>query len=510
MKNILCICLFLLGCLAVQAQHEYTIEGKVKGLKDGTVVTLFLSDGRVGTTVATDTVKNESFRFQRAVSESSGIDRLDISCYQSPEFPPMSLAIFGAPDAQIKVSGTNNLIYTWKVDSPVKEQQEHNQFVEASRDLWDAYQGLFIQRGAMRSAPKAEREVLAAAQDSIMNIIGGQDIALMQQMPVPVSTVWMDKLFELSMNIKFLPGFAYKQETIALYNRLSEEQKNTVRGLEITANLFPPTIVKEGDEMADADLFDLNGNVHHLSDFKGKYILLDFWSSGCGPCIMALPEMGEIQEQYKDRLTIVSLSTDTKKRWVAASAEHKMTWVNLNDLKLTAGLYAKYGVKGIPNYVLISPEGKIIKMWMGYGEGSLKLKMRRFIDASSHEMVINQRGKVKIVDYPSVTSTNTEMLEIKQVELTDSATVIRLKAYQIPKNWIRLSPDTRLVGEGGSSYTIKKTEGITLGKEFYMPESGEAEFSITFEPLPLKSKSFDFMEGTAAGDWQINGVKLVK
>ena len=42
---------------------------------------------------------------------------------------------------------------------------------------------------------------------------------------------------------------------------------------------------------------------------------------------------------------------------------------NLNDLKQTAGLYAKYGVRGIPNYVLISPEGKIVKMWSGYGKG---------------------------------------------------------------------------------------------------------------------------------------------
>lgn len=60
--------------------------------------------------------------------------------------------------------------------------------------------------------------------------------------------------------------------------------------------------MKEGDKMADTELFDLDGKIHHLTDFNGKYILLDFWSSGCGPCIMALPEMKEIQEQYKSVL----------------------------------------------------------------------------------------------------------------------------------------------------------------------------------------------------------------
>ena len=71
--------------------------------------------------------------------------------------------------------------------------------------------------------------------------------------------------------------------------------------------------------MADTDLYDLEGNLHHLTELKGKYILLDFWSSGCGPCIMSIPEMGEVQEKYKDRLAIVSLSSDTEKIWKAAS-----------------------------------------------------------------------------------------------------------------------------------------------------------------------------------------------
>ena len=127
---------------------------------------------------------------------------------------------------------------------------------------------------------------------------------------------------------------------------------------------------------------------------------LDFWSSGCGPCIMALPEMKEIQEQYKNRLTVISISSDTKSRWKEASTQHEMTWPNLSDLKQTAGLYAKYGVRGIPNYVLISPNGKIMQMWTGYGKGSLKFKMRRYLDTPKHEMSIMQRGNTRIVNYP--------------------------------------------------------------------------------------------------------------
>lgn len=70
----------------------------------------------------------------------------------------MSLEIYATPDAQIKVTGTNTLIYTWKVDSPVKEQQEYNRFIENSRDLWDEYQRLAIKSRSMRSGSEAEQK----------------------------------------------------------------------------------------------------------------------------------------------------------------------------------------------------------------------------------------------------------------------------------------------------------------------------------------------------------------
>ena len=143
--------------------------------------------------------------------------------------------------------------------------------------------------------------------------------------------------------------------------------------------LFPPQQVEVGKEMADAELLDLEGNSHSLAELKGKYILIDFWSSGCGPCIMAIPEMGELASTYKDKLNIVSISTDNKKTWERASKEHSMTWNNWNDLKGNAGLYARYDQGGIPNYTLISPEGIVLEQWMGYGEGSLKKKIGEYL-----------------------------------------------------------------------------------------------------------------------------------
>ena len=278
MKKLLFSSLFLLGSLVSQAQHEYTIEGEVKGVKDGTHVSLFLTDGRVGSIVGTDTIRNGTFFFKRNAGES-GMDQLSLMC-RDTDFPPMSLDIYATPGAKIKVTGTNPLIYTWRVDSPVKEQQEHNRFIEDSRDLWDEFQRLAIKERSMRSASEAERKALRTKSDSISSIINQRELKLMKELPI--SNVWMEKLLRLSMSLKYNSRFTNKEEILALYDRLNEEQKASIEGQEVRVNLFPPKTVKEGDDMADTDLFDLDGKMHHLADFKGKYMLLDFWSSGCG------------------------------------------------------------------------------------------------------------------------------------------------------------------------------------------------------------------------------------
>lgn len=117
-----------------------------------------------------------------------------------------------------------------------------------------------------------------------------------------------------------------------------------------------------------------------MSDFKGKAVLIDFWSRGCGPCLKALPEMKEISQKYKDCLEVVSISIDDRTNWEIASRHHAISWWNLNDLKGNHGLYAKYSAGSIPRYVFLSPEGEVVEMWSGYGKGSLLEKLGKLME----------------------------------------------------------------------------------------------------------------------------------
>lgn len=387
MKIFMAVVLFAVS-LTVQAQKEFTIRGKIEGIKDSTVLVLFRMDGDTGSGIGRDTVRNGTFCF-RGQTEGNVTEKLSLDCLDEG-FPSMGLDIWVAPGVDVYVSGKGKYLYTWSVKSPVEQQNIRNIFVENSRDLWDDFQSCVVEhgnlmmafhRGDVREEDKEDAnkrmDSLQAKMDGLQIRIAGRDIQRMKEMPV--SEVWLDMLYGLALDSKLIQDFPYTQDAIAFYEGLTDGQKQTAIGKDIRTELFPPAVVGEGDDMADADLFDLQGNTHRLADYKGKYMLVDIWSAGCGPCVSALPEMKEITGEYKDHLTVISLSCDREKTWRKASQEHDMTWENLNELEGKNGLYARYGVKGIPFYLLISPEGKVIKKWAGYGKGYLKSMLQEHL-----------------------------------------------------------------------------------------------------------------------------------
>ena len=229
-------------------------------------------------------------------------------------------------------------------------------------------------------AYKAATDSVDAIKDALEN---KQYFAYMDIMEkTDISPVWLDKMKNIANRLKFDGSEYYREhrkKAEKLYDRMSEDDKATTIGYDITVSLFPPSVVKVDENMADADFFDVYGNTRHISDYLGKYILLDFWANWCGPCIAAIPEMKEISETYKEKLTIISISLDSDAIWKEAMKKHDMPWVNLHDPRSWNGLAAHYGVRSIPNYVLISPEGKIVVQGDGYSKGSLKGSASEYI-----------------------------------------------------------------------------------------------------------------------------------
>lgn len=147
------------------------------------------------------------------------------------------------------------------------------------------------------------------------------------------------------------------------FARLPEWAKNSPDGVNINAKISSAKSIQVGSLAPDFQQATSSGAMLRLSDFRGKYVLLDFWASWCGPCRKQHPELIQVYDQFKGKnFEIISVSLDAESEpWVKAIQKDKLVWPQVSDLKGQQNVIAlKYGVQAIPANFLVDPDGKII------------------------------------------------------------------------------------------------------------------------------------------------------
>ncbi|PLW98061.1 MAG: hypothetical protein C0593_06875 [Marinilabiliales bacterium] len=146
---------------------------------------------------------------------------------------------------------------------------------------------------------------------------------------------------------------------------------------ELNYTVTAEATMKPGKPAPDFELESPDGELIKVSDYRGKYLLLDFWASWCGPCRRENPKVVALYNEFKDKgFEILGVSLDDDRdKWLGAIEDDGLIWDHVSDLKKWQSAPAKlYAVRAIPHTVLVDPEGNIVAVKLRGGELRYKLE----------------------------------------------------------------------------------------------------------------------------------------
>ncbi|MGE8292373.1 MAG: TlpA family protein disulfide reductase, partial [Sphingobacterium sp.] len=121
-----------------------------------------------------------------------------------------------------------------------------------------------------------------------------------------------------------------------------------------------------------------DGKAFDSNSWKGKFYLIDFWGSWCGPCMADVPDLKKLRDSYPDQLRVLGIASDKNESWRKAIEQHELNWVQILNDKGSNNFVLRLNITGFPTKILVDPNGKIVYRSTGGGETSFD-KMNEII-----------------------------------------------------------------------------------------------------------------------------------
>ena len=463
-----------------QSTKTATIKGYSPALKDGTVATSYIDNAPI----ANDTVVGGHFTLNVPVAELTHSDLM----LNGEGCPNTSLSLYLKPDAVIELTGTDCLYPLWKVDSPIAEQQTSNRIIEHNYDAVKEYVLLCIGETTWGKTQHAVLKVLKQTMD------------LLPSLPVDAASLHeLEYVALLKKNYDALDVFPYTQQLKELE---AATAARAPKGFEqelaaIHALLYPPHVLQVGEEAVDGELFDLQGNMHHLFEamVDGRYVMLVFWSFGCGVSLATLPELNEVYLRNKDKLDVIGVNLDKLSTWQKYAQETQIDFKNWNDGKMRRGgidgHYCDY--PATPIFIMVSPQGRVIWKNMGYSIGWFF-------------------GMAEALKGPKQDNSSYLWGAVRQTETNAESTKVHFRIY-LAKNDCFNIPKESYLEANGKRYKLTAADGVKFDVD-NNPEVNTfgiinyTDFTLTFEPFDTIPESFDFKAGEGEGTFVIRNISL--